>query len=88
MRKIVVAEVGGRKIQLTLAQADALKDNGFAHWIGFRRMKITARFEAFTKLRGLSAKVGEVATTKSSESWVKAFIGQQFDSKLRATRRA
>jgi hypothetical protein len=68
---------GGREVKLTPAQADAWQKNGLAVWVERRRrLLITARFDAFAKLRDLSALVGGDGTEK--EEWVGPFLRAQF----------
>jgi hypothetical protein len=69
---------GGSQVRLTQAQADALYKNGFARWAARRRMLITARFEAFPKLRDLSAVVDPYVVENRNKDWVGPFLRSQF----------
>ena len=70
---------GYPEVSLTPAQADAWQKNGFAVWVERRRrMLITARFEAFAKLRDLSAVAGEDVAQNRKEEWVGPFLRAQF----------
>lgn len=75
---------GAPEVRLTQAQADALYRSGFAKWAGRRRMLITARFEAFPKLRDLSAGADPYVIENRGEDWVGPFLRSQF---LKAERR-
>lgn len=68
----------GREVRLIQAEADALYRNGFAKWAGRRRMLITARFEAFPKLRDLSAIADQYVVGRRREDWVGPFLRSQF----------
>jgi hypothetical protein len=65
-------------LNLTPSQADAWHKNGFAIWVGRRRMLITARLEAFARLRDLSAVAGDQVAAKRKEEWVGPFLRGQF----------
>jgi hypothetical protein len=68
-----------RTVSLTPAQADAWYKNGFAVWVERRRrMLITARLEAFARLRDLSAVAGDHVAAKRKEEWVGPFLRGQF----------
>lgn len=69
---------GSSQVSLTQAQADALHKNGFAKWVARRRMLITARFEAFPKLRDLSAVVDPYVVQNRNEDWIGPFLRSQF----------
>ena len=65
-------------VNLTPSQAEAWHKNGFAIWVGRRRMLITARLEAFARLRDLSAVAGDYVATNRKEEWVGPFLRGQF----------
>ena len=68
-----------RTVNLTPAQADVWHKNGFAVWVDRRRrMLITARLEAFARLRDLSAVAGDQVVAKRKEEWVGPFLRGQF----------
>ncbi len=69
---------GGRQVRLTQEQANEWYANGFAIWAGRRRMLITARFEAFARLRDLSAMAGSDVANNRKEEWVGTFLRAQF----------
>ncbi len=69
---------GGRQVSLTQEQADEWYENGFAIWVGRRRILITARLEAFTRLRDLSTVAGDHVATNRKEEWVGPFLRAQF----------
>ena len=81
---------GSAKISLTHVQADALCTRNFAEWAGrrdgFLRVVIKARFEAFAKLRDLSALAGKHVEKHRKEGWVGPFLRDQF-RKLECTSR-
>jgi hypothetical protein len=78
---------GNPTISLTPDQADAWQKNGFALWVGRRRMLITANLEAFTKLRDLSAKVGDYVVRNRKEEWIGPFLRGQFPKGIRCKKR-
>jgi hypothetical protein len=64
---------GSPSVNLTPGQAAEWYKNGFAIWVGRRRMLITANFEAFPRLRDLSTKVGDYVA-RNREDWVGAYL--------------
>jgi len=73
---------GSAEISLTHLQADALCTGNFAEWAGrrdgFLRVVIKARFEAFAKMRDLSASAGEYVEKHRKDGWVGPFLRDQF----------
>jgi hypothetical protein len=70
-----------RKKNFTREQADAWCKNGFAILVGRgerQRLLITANLEAFTRLRGLSAKVDKYVAMNQKEEWIGPYLRGQF----------
>ena len=77
--KVAESFSSNRTVSLTPAQADAWYKNGFAVWVERRRrMLITARLEAFARLRDLSAVAGDHLAAKRKEEWIGPFLRGQF----------
>jgi hypothetical protein len=68
----------GSQIWLTLEQAEDFIRNGYGTWAARRRLLITSRFEAFTRLRGLSAVAGDHVVRNRKEDWIGPFLRGQF----------
>jgi hypothetical protein len=69
---------GNPAVKFTSEQADAWHKNGFAIWVGHRRMLITARFK--TRLCDLSAtaRFDEDVLTNHKEEWIGPYLRGRF----------
>jgi len=77
---------GNPTISLTKEQAKEWEKNSLAEWAGRGRLLITARREAFAKLRDLSTKVGDYVTDNRREQWIGPYLREVL-SKTRNARR-
>jgi len=69
---------GNTAVNLTPEQAREWYKNGFAIWVGRRRMLITSNLEAFPRLHDLSARVGEYVVRNRKQDWVGPYLRGQF----------
>jgi hypothetical protein len=69
---------GNPTLQLTREEATAWLEKGFGQWAGRRRLLITARAEAFVRLKDLSAKVGGYVAANRHTEWTRLYLQDQF----------